>query len=668
MNPQLQSVPRQALYWLLVAQLLVIAPHLLHIPVWIAGLWLGCALWRVQVFRMRARFPGTLVKMALMCSAGFGVYLSRGSLVGLDAGTALLVTAFVLKLVELRSRRDALVLVFLGLFTVVTSYLYADSLLAALYSLLPVAALLTAWIGLEQGAVVRPVRPAWRTSLQLLLQAIPLALLLFVFFPRLDPLWSLPQPGERATSGLSDSMSPGDIAELSQSTALAFRARFEGAVPPRTQLYWRALTLPYFDGRSWQRGRSGNELLPARWRAQGEPLDYEVVMQPTQRPWLFSLDISQSDHPEIRQLADFRLQRNSPVRQPWLYSARAWPEALAEPELSVRQQRAYLQLPAQSNPRTRAWAARLAQHYEDAGALVDGVLRHFNQEAYYYSLQPPRLGEHSIDEFMFDTRRGFCEHYAGAMTFALRAAGVPARVVTGYQGGELNSAGNFVQVRQMDAHAWVEYWQAGRGWVRVDPTFQVAPQRIELGLEDALQDERGLLDLGPLSAMSYRHLGWVNSLRMGWDNLNHQWQSKVLGYQRDRQEAWLRHWFGSLDWQRIGLTALALLGLCLALLSLWLLKPWRERPGPEQLLLQRLDLLLLRAGLPRQPGEGLQGLHSRIADRLDAQSCKLLTQLLHDLEQHLYGGSPLPLKQLEQQLNALAAALAAYRRKAKATR
>lgn len=657
-----QMIPRQALYWLLVAQLLVIAPHLLHIPLWIAGLWLGCALWCVQLYRMRARFPGSLVKAGLMCSAGFAVYLSRGSLVGLDAGTALLVTAFVLKLVELRSRRDALVLIFLGLFTVVTGYLYADSLLAALYSLLPVAALLTAWIALEQGSTATVGQPAWRTSLVLLLQALPLALLLFVFFPRLDPLWSLPQPGERALSGLSDSMSPGDIAELSQSSALAFRASFAGAVPPKAELYWRALTLPYFDGRSWQRGRSGADLLPPRWQPQGEPLDYEVIMQPTQRPWLFSLDISQTEHPQIRQLADYRLQRNSPVRQAWLYQARAWPLALADPGMGAKQQRMYLQLPAGANPKTRAWAQSLAQQHGNSGALVAAMLQHFNREPYYYTLRPPKLGAHSVDEFMFDTKRGFCEHYAGAMTFALRAAGVPARVVTGYQGGELNSTGNFVQVRQMDAHAWVEYWQQGLGWQRVDPTFQVAPQRIELGLEDALQDEAEWLNLGPLSPMSYRHLAWVNSLRMGWDNLNHQWQSKVLGYQRDRQEAWLKQWFGRLDWQAIGLTTLALLGLCVALLSLWLFKPWRERPSPEQLLLQRFDSLLRRSGLPRQSGEGLQGLYSRLAPKLDTEARSQLAQWVQNLEQHLYADQPLPLVQLKQQLKNLARALAAQRR------
>lgn len=644
-----QLVPRQALFWLLVAQVLVIGPHLWHVPLWLAGLWLLCAGWRIQVYRMRAAFPGRLVRLGLMLGAGFGVFLSRGSLVGLDAGVALLITAFILKLVELRSRRDALVLVFLGFFAVTTGYLYEDSLLAALYSLVPVTVLLTAWSGLQQSADERPLLASYRASVSLLLQSLPLMLLLFLFFPRLEPLWSLPQPGDRGTTGLSDQMSPGDIAELSQSTALAFRARFDGDIPPRQQLYWRALTLPHFDGRSWQRLDGRSDLHVPSWQRQGEPLGYEVIMQPSHQPWLFSLAVSETDNSEIRLYGDFRLQRNTPVHRTWLYRAQSWPQALAEPRLTELKQRQHVQLPPGSNPRTRAWVADLRRQHADDAGLVAAILRHFNQQPFHYTLKPPRLGEHSIDEFMFDTRRGFCEHYSGAMTFALRAAGVPARVVTGYQGGEINQAGNFVQVRQMDAHAWVEYWLPGQGWVRVDPTFQVAPERIELGLEDVLQDE---LDMGLFSPLNYRHLAWLNQLRLGWDQLNHQWQSTVLGYQRDRQEAWLKRWFGSLDWQRIGVMLVAALAVVLLMLALWLLKPWRDRPTPQQRLLRKLDLVLERAGLPRQPGEGLRTLQARSRQVLDSGAAERLAELAEALELQLYGDRQQPWPLLDKRLSA----------------
>ena len=653
-RPQrIDAIPRNALLWLLIAQVLVIAPHLLHVPAWIAGLWLICAIWRVQVYRMRWSFPRSIVKVAMMTSAAFAVYLSRGSLIGLDAGVALLITAFTLKLVELRSRRDALVLVFLGFFAVVTGYLYDDSLLAALYSLAPVAALLTAWVGLQQTGDRQKPLASLGFSLRLLGQALPLALLLFVFFPRLEPLWSLPQPGDKGRTGLSGQMSPGDIAELSQSTELAFRATFAGEIPDRKLLYWRALTMPRFDGRSWHVEGFAEDLLPSQWQARGAPLAYSIIMQPSGQPWLFSLDISQSSRPDVRLLGDFRLQRNRPVNRTYLYEAQAWLQAVAEPQLSAARRRQSLQLPRHGNPRSREWARQLREQYTDDEQLVAAILRHFNRQPYHYTLKPPRLGANSIDEFLFDTRQGFCEHYSSAMSFALRVAGIPARVVTGYQGGEINPAGNYVQVRQMDAHAWVEYWLPGRGWQRADPTFQVAPERIDSSLQDILADEMELLDAGIFSPVRYRHLAWVNRLRMGWENLNHSWQVRVLGYQRERQQAWLREWLGMPDWQRIGIGLLfATLG-SMASLTLWLLKPWRDRPPAAQLALRRLDRILRRRGLQRSPAQGLRDLLSAAQTRLDADQLQALHDFVRLYEGHVFAGREVTARQWRECLRPL---------------
>lgn len=638
MNKQqrLNAVPRNALQWLLIAQVLVIAPHLLHIPQWIAGLWLLCALWRIQVYRTRWSLPPPVVKLAMMSSAAFAVYLSRGSLIGLDAGVALLITAFTLKLVELRSRRDALVLVFLGFFCVVTSYLYYDSLLAALYSLLPVTALLAAWTGLQQSDRSVSTAASLRLALVLLAQAVPLALLLFIFFPRVEPLWSLPQPSEKGRTGLSSQMSPGDIAELSQSTALAFRATFEGPIPPKSQLYWRALTMPLFDGRSWRMASFGTDLLPGQWHKQGPSHNYSVIMQPSRQPWLFSLDISESSQADVRMLGDFRLQRSRPVHRTYLYQAEAWPQAIAEPGLTAAGRRHNLQLPHTGNPRTREWSRQLREQYADDRQLVAALLAHFNQHPYHYTLRPPLLGEHSIDEFMFDTRRGFCEHYSSAMTFALRVAGIPARVVTGYQGGEINSAGNYVQVRQMDAHAWVEYWLPGSGWQRADPTFQVAPERIEQSLQDVLGGEMTELDSNLLSPLRYRHVAWINSLRLGWENLNHGWQSKVLGYQGDRQRTWLRQLFGTLDWQRIGVVLVTGMVLLLGVLALIIIRPWQHQPDPAQRMLQTYDRLLQRRGLARSPQEGMQAHLQRIGGMLDARQRQQLESFVRAHERLQY--------------------------------
>jgi transglutaminase-like putative cysteine protease len=619
------DIPRISLTWLLVAQVLVIVPHLGHLPLWIVGLWLGCAAWRIQILRMRAGYPNAWVKGGLMLGTAVGVFLSRGSLIGLDAGVVLLVAAFILKLLEMRTRRDALVVIFLGFFVVVSAYLFDDSLLVALFSLLPVIALLAALIGLQQsGVAVQPWTTA-RLAASLLLQAVPLMLLLFVFFPRLGPLWSLPQPSERAVSGLAESMAPADIAELSRSGELAFRASFAGEVPPRDQLYWRALTFEHFDGRRWSQAAFARLPLAPAWEKQGEPLRYSIVMQPSSQSWLFALDVAETSLENTRQMSDYRLQRGRPVERTLLYQVTSWPAALREPAGASDNLRRALQLPEDGDPRSRAWGAELKRQYPQPEQLVQAVLSHFNREPFGYTLRPPRLGLNSIDDFLFESRNGFCAHYAGAMTFVLRAAGIPARVVAGYQGGEYNPGGDYVQVRQFDAHAWVEYWQAGKGWVSVDPTFQVAPERIEFGLEEALVDEQSFLEGSPFSPLRYRQLTWLNQLRLGWDNLNHGWQRLVLGYQGAQQLELLQRWFGLIDARVLALSLVGGGGLLLGLLALWLFKPWQRERDPQQRLFRRFECLLARHAVPRQPGEGARAYAERAALALPAQA-----QAIHD--------------------------------------
>lgn len=654
------AIPRISLVWLLVAQALAILPHLGHLPGWIIGLWLVCATWRVQVFRMRTSYPGGVTKGALLLAAAVGVYASRGALIGLDAGVALLVATFVLKLVELKTRRDALVLVFLGFFVVVTSYLFEDSLPAALYSLLPVTALLAALIGLQQGSLSEKPGPTLRLAASLLLQAAPLMLVLFVLFPRLGPLWSMPLPGAGGTRGLAESMSPGELAELSQSADLAFHASFEGPTPPRRQLYWRAMTFEQFDGRRWSQRVEPDQAPPPTWQPEGPALSYSILMQASGQPWLLALDTARTELEQTRQMGDFHLQRRRPVEQNLLYRVTSWPQALREPQSSPRLA-ATLQLPATGNPRARRWAARLKERYgNDGQALVDGLLRHFAEKQYYYTLKPPPADVDTVDHFLFDSRRGFCAHYAGAMTFVLRAAGVPARVVVGYQGGEFNPAGNYVLVHQFDAHAWVEYWLPGRGWISVDPTFQVAPQRIEQGLEQALPAGEEFQAGAPLSPLRYRHVQWVNALRLSWDNLNYAWQRKVLGYQGEAQLKLLEGWFGQLDATRVGLVLVATGGVLLGLLAVLLLKPWRREHDPQRRLYRRFERLLARHGLRREAGEGPGAFAERAALVLPELAGEIRT-FARRFEEQRYAGTAADPGALRRALGALRLQLARRR-------
>jgi transglutaminase-like putative cysteine protease len=649
-------IPRISLTWLLVAQVLVIIPHVSHLPLWIIGLWLGSAAWRIQIFRMRARYPNAWAKGALMLAAALGVFISRGSLVGLDAGVVLLVAAFVLKLLEMRTRRDALVLIFLGFFVVVTAYLFDDSMLMAFYSLLPVTALLAALIGLQQSSLAAQPWPTARLAGALMLQALPVMLLLFVFFPRMGPLWSLPVVNGKATTGLSDSMTPADIAELSRSSALAFRASFNDATPPRSALYWRALTLERFDGRRWSQSDYAEYGPGAQWQKQGESLSYSIVMQPSMQRWLFALDVAETNLEQTRLMSDFRLQRRQPVERSLIYQVTSWPQALRELQLSAEMRRRTLQLPTQGEPRSRAWAEQLKREYPQPEQLVQALLSHFNREPYTYTLRPPRLGINNIDDFLFETRSGFCAHYAGAMTFVLRSAGIPARVVAGYQGGEYNPAGNYVQVRQFDAHAWVEYWQAGQGWVSVDPTFQVAPERIDLGLEEALADEQSFLEDSPFSPLRYRNLSWLNELRMTWDNVNYGWQRWVLGYQSQQQLEFLQRWLGRVDARSLVIGLVGGGGLLLGLLSLWLFKPWQRERDVQQRLFRRFEGLLARHGVQRNPSEGARDYATRAAQELPAQA-QAIADFAAAFEAQRYAGQALSAGQLRQRLKALQRAL-----------
>lgn len=648
-------LPRISITWLLIAQLLVIAPLVIYLPFWATILWLFCAGWRIQIYRSKLKYPNAGLKILLMVGSAAAIYFSRGSLIGVDAGVALLICAFTLKLIELRTYRDALVLIFLGFFCILTSYLFDSGLLSALYSLVPFSALLAALIGLQQTRTAAKPAHTWRIAWSLMLQAVPLMLVLFLLFPRVGPLWSLPAPSDQAKTGLSDRMTPGDVANLSQSADLVFRASFTGEIPARDKLYWRALTFNYFDGQTWSSSPEPNDMRAPEWKSQDKALDYQVIMQPSNRTWLYALDTATSSDEYISQRQDFRLQRGVPVTQLLGYKVRSWPHALRQTSLSHRQQRYNLQLPSTSNPRARQFAQKLQAQTKNTDELVQTLLRHFNQQPYYYTLTPPTLGDDSVDQFMFDTRSGFCAHYAGATVFILRSAGIPARMVVGYQGGEYNQEANFVQVRQFDAHAWVEYWQEGSGWQVIDPTFQVAPDRIELGLEAALAGQDGYLANSPFSPLNYSNIAWINSMRILWDQVNFQWQSKILNFQRDQQEDWFANLFGQWSWQQILLTLVFAVLFLLAAIGLLLLKPWQRKYTPLQQAQRKLDKFLAKQKLARFNYEGLHAYTQRVTAQLTQNQQQALAEYIPVWDSALYQQSNSQLAPLKAALKQLKA-------------
>ncbi len=366
-------------------------------------------------------------------------------------------------------------------------------------------------------------RDAVRLAGRALLFAVPFALVLFLFFPRLPgAFWALPR-AEAATTGLSDSMSPGSITELISSYDIAFRARFEGRPPPQQELYWRGPVLHAFDGFTWRR-LSGSFYRRQPRETRGIPYRYEISLEPSSQRWWFTLDTpSASPDPKVYFTEDYEIVGNESITQTTTYKAVSYTQTRSSERLFSLSRRRDSTLPPH-NPKTVAFAADLRARSETDGAYVDAVLDFLRKGGFEYSITPPRLGADSVDDFLFNTRRGFCGHFASAFVAIMRAGGVPAHVVTGYLGGEWNAIGGYLIVRQSDAHAWAEVWLEGRGWTRVDPTAVVEPERLT----------RGILDLLPNAVSAPERMvhasPWLTGLFQRWDAANTWWNDRVLKF------------------------------------------------------------------------------------------------------------------------------------------
>ncbi len=618
---------------LLLAQALVLLPHLLHIPLWLPLFWLAIAI-SVRGALKRGR-PLLARGWRLLLVGGVlgGVLLTYRTIAGLDAGVSLLTGMMALKLLEMEGRRDALLLLHLSYFMAVTNFLFDQSILVAVYMFVVVIALTATLALVSQADAARPARlqgvnglahwrlrwlPQLRLSARMVALATPVALLLFLLFPRIPgPIWTLPRDPNVAVSGLSGEMSPGDIGTLSQSSAVAFRVAFDGPIPDLQQIYWRGPILWRFDGRSW----SAEERPPVPkidYHAIGEPLSYHVTLEPHGRRWLFAIDVPASIPERAFVTPDYQLISEEPVHELRGYRMRSYLHYRIDPEGPLHWRATRLQ--GSNNPRSLALAASWREQGLSTRERINELLRRFREEPYVYTLTPPLLGEDSIDEFLFDTRRGFCEHYAGAFVFMMRAAGVPARVVTGYQGGEVN--GDYVIVRQSDAHAWAEVWMEGAGWIRIDPTASVAPERIERGLAGALADGE------PIPFLSRREDSWLHRAALQWDRVNNLWNRWVLGYGDETQLAFLRQflpWFASLRGMVTGMVVGG--GLLLLGITIWLLRPAARGPQDRVLRQWRIFLgRLQRLGVPVDEYQGPLAIERQIDRHLGQSRPDLMTE------------------------------------------
>ncbi|NMM92418.1 transglutaminase, partial [Rhodococcus sp. SRB_17] len=584
----LAALPRDArdTLFLLVVIAWVIAPQALHLPAWAGALAALLLLWRGALAWQGRPLPGRWAVLPVVALAVGATLLTHRTLLGRDAGTTLIVVLLGLKTLEARARRDALVIFFLGFFTVLSNFFYSQSLATAAAMLIALLGLLTALVNAHMPVGRPPLALALRTAGTMALLGTPIMLALFLLFPRMAPLWGLPSDALTGRSGLSGQMEVGSIATLALDDSVALRVLFDtadNAAPPASQLYFRGPVLSRFDGRQWQApagrgGAAGQDAagMPARLQVRGAPLRYTVTLEPHQRPWLMVLDAA-PERPDIAGMGavmapDLQWLATRPVTYVLRYSATSYPQFRHGPTRATPQLRALVELPAGFNPRTLALAQQLradpAVARGGTPALVDAALTRLRTGGYQYTLEPGVYGEHTADEFWFDRKQGFCEHIASAFVVLMRAADVPARIVTGYQGGERNPVDGYWTVRQSDAHAWAEVWVEGRGWVRVDPTGAVAPDRV--GQFRRLPAPRGVLGDAMGSVLTP---GMAQRLRATWEAVNTGWNQWVLNYTQSRQLDLLRALgFGAPSWQDLARVLAGLVGavaLAGALGALW---------------------------------------------------------------------------------------------------
>jgi transglutaminase-like putative cysteine protease len=633
---QAQPLRKRSILILLAGLALVAAPHAPRLSLWVSVAVAVLLGWRAWLAWRDRRLPPRWLLIVLAILTTVGVIATYIPFLRRDASVALLALMMALKCLELRTLRDATVAICLGYFLIITNFLYSQTIPTAVFMAGVMGWLTATMVSLQDHRGRLAPERAVRTAGMLMLQAVPLMLALFLFFPRIQgPVFGLPQATSAGVTGLSDNMSPGDLANLGLSDEVAFRVEFQTPPPRTAQMYWRGPVLWDFDGRTWTMGSVTSTL--ERSPVPGpDTIRYTVTLEPHHMRWLFAIDLPNRVPVGARLTSDYQLLSERIVRVRQRYETSSRLAGLIEGDDATGALRRALRLPPGSNPRALELGQQIRAQSANGSEVVQRVLDMFRTQLFFYTLVPPELGRHTVDEFLFDTRRGFCEHYASAFVFLMRAAGVPARVVTGYHGGEMNPLGNYLIVRQSEAHAWAEVWLEGRGWQRVDPTAAVSPARIEAGVAAALPQGEPL----PLAVRG--DWRFVRQLRFTLDTITNSWNQWVLGYTPDRQLRLMeRLGLGKPTWQALVVLLMGFAGAIVLVLALMILRRLRRAsPDPAQRAYRRFCRVLARAGLPRAAAEGPNDFARRVmAARPDAATqVQAITELYVDVR-YGHGGA-----------------------------
>ncbi len=626
---------------LILACFLAISNHFSSAPVWVIGSSITVMIWRTWLTMTGRELPAKLILIPVAMLLMGGIFLHFRSFFGREAGVSMLLILIACKMLEMHAKRDLFVIVFLALFLILTSFFDSQSLVSAMQVSLSAIAILLAQISYQFAARTTSIWQRLRIIFKMIGLAIPLTVICFFLFPRIQgPLWGLPSDANIARSGLSDSMSPGNISKLAMSEELVFRVKFLDGAPEKSQLYWRAITLDDFDGRTWTASNKGKDSRPiesTQVRVGGKAIRQEITLEPSGNYTLFGLDLTVKA-PEVLGGTAY-LNRNAellssfPLQNRLRYQVISYPQYLFGTEADSSALRQALTLPRRFNPQTAAFAEQIKRQFSTPKERITALLSHFRNESFFYTLEPPPLGRNTIDDFLFRTRAGFCEHYASSFAIVMRYLDIPSRIVTGYQGGSLNTQDGYYEVRQSDAHAWVEVWLDQSGWVRIDPTAAVAPDRILKNL-NATQQNSGINGL--VNQMMGAN-GFINEIRMRWSALNNTWNQWVLNYNENKQNDILRSLgLKDVDWQK-GLINLFLIGLAiLGLMAMPLLKR-RAKPVPIDELYSRFCKTLSKKGLIKANSEGPHDFLARLRTQLSQEDYLIAKEIIHYYIDQKYG-------------------------------
>lgn len=586
-NISQKNLTRSSIVWFSLAFILTIIPQLfIFLPIWVAVIFIVCFAWRIQIFRMKLGYPNGVVKFVIIAAIIGTLYLTKGNFLNTEGCTILFMAVYGLKFVESKTLRDGYILGCIGFIALASMYLFDTSAYIFAFSLLVFITLITAMIGLQQmGYGIYSNKSLLLNGLKIMVISLPLMLILFIVFPRFPSMLpSIPKGKSepQAQTGVSNRMEPGSIAELANSENHILWAEFAQNIPQAKELYWRSLTLDQFDGRAWTQSDYSQTLSQPQYkiRSNGNEQQYDVIFDPTHQRYLATLDLSLIDHSNesrahrVLPFGDFRYEYNRPVDERIQYSATYVPNASLLTSINPRTGEynlgQFLQT-TNNNPQTTELVESIVKNSNSNEEVVQAILSNFKQNGYQYTMEPGLLNNaNSIDEFMFDSKVGFCEHYASATAFMLRKANIPSRVVVGYLGGDIDPKKKLVEVRGKDAHAWVEYWDDQKGWTRIDPTSAVAPNRIDLGVDDLINQLTG----------NKKPSMW-NDLKLSMtkfqDMIDYRWAKIVLGYKSQAQQSLLQDLF-KIDFISVFTLVKISIGLIISFIFVQIiifLKPWR---------------------------------------------------------------------------------------------